>query len=281
MTKNGTRPKRQKIMLVCNARDEKHIREWVAHHLLLGFKWIVIFDHKSIEPIKDVLKGFPPNVYVIPTKLSNRVKITLMNQASNLAKQENADWMIYLDADEYIVLHPTIKSINHLLFYYRHAHSLGINWLMFGSNNLIKDPDDLMLNSYTKSETIVDKHVKSFVRPSEIIGCDNPHYYHIRDKAKYYGSNNSKVLKTPYFNEVNKPFNQVACFIAHYCYQSEETYRLRKCMLPADDTGVVRQVKTDNLSYIHNSHNQIDNLVPSKMYGKKVKEYLNKINYDY
>ena len=34
-------PVRQ-VILFCNARDEKHLREWVAHHLLLGFDKIII-----------------------------------------------------------------------------------------------------------------------------------------------------------------------------------------------------------------------------------------------
>ena len=73
-------------------------------------------------------------------------------------------------------------NVKQFLDNFNRAHSLGINWLMFGSNNLINDPNDLMLNSYTKSEIILNQHVKSFVRPSEIIGCDNPHFYHIKNK---------------------------------------------------------------------------------------------------
>ena len=39
------------VALFTNARNEKHIKEWVAHHLLIGFELIVIFDHKSIKPL--------------------------------------------------------------------------------------------------------------------------------------------------------------------------------------------------------------------------------------
>jgi hypothetical protein len=40
-----------KTMLFTNARDEKNMKEWVAHHLLLGFDLIYIFDHKSKIPL--------------------------------------------------------------------------------------------------------------------------------------------------------------------------------------------------------------------------------------
>ena len=39
------------VYLFTNARDEPNIAEWVAHHLLLGFDRIHIFDHKSVTPI--------------------------------------------------------------------------------------------------------------------------------------------------------------------------------------------------------------------------------------
>ena len=39
----------KKVALFTNARDEKHIKEWAAHHLLIGFEYIFIFDHKSTQ----------------------------------------------------------------------------------------------------------------------------------------------------------------------------------------------------------------------------------------
>ena len=45
------------IVLFTNARDEKNIKEWAIHHLLLGFDYICIFDHKSKIPIKNIFFG--------------------------------------------------------------------------------------------------------------------------------------------------------------------------------------------------------------------------------
>jgi hypothetical protein len=33
----------KKVALFTNARDESHIKEWAAHHLLIGFDYIIIF----------------------------------------------------------------------------------------------------------------------------------------------------------------------------------------------------------------------------------------------
>jgi hypothetical protein len=272
----------KKVMLFCNARDEKHLREWIAHHLILGFDKIVIFDHKSKIPVKDWVGNFPPkNVSVIRTDIEAAVKLPLMNQAAHIAQKEKADWMIYLDADEYLILHYTTSNIRQFLNRYNHAHSVGVNWLMYGSNNLVTDPNDLILTSYTKSEILLDRHVKSFCRPSEITGCDNPHFYHIKNKKNYFGINNVRLTRNPYFNNIKLPFYKAPCYIAHFYNQSEETFRNRRCNLPTDDRGIMRELKSTDISYIHGEYNKIDNIYAAKRYGDKIKKILAKFQYDF
>ena len=165
------------VCVFTNARDEKHIREWAAHHLLIGFDKIIIFDHKSKTPLKEVFKGFDKRVKIIDVSdLNNPIKLNLMGKAIDISNFLKMDWMIYLDADEFIILNK-YKNIKELLSVYNHADSLAINWLMFGSNFLKKDPDGLIIENYTKSELYLDKHVKTFVRPEYVIDVTNPHYF--------------------------------------------------------------------------------------------------------
>ena len=95
----------KKVCLFTNARDEKHIREWAAHHLLIGFDKIIIFDHKSKIPLSKVFENFDKRVKIINVShLNNGIKMILMNKASIIANYLKMDWMIYLDADEFIIL---------------------------------------------------------------------------------------------------------------------------------------------------------------------------------
>ena len=131
------------VALFCNARNEKHIREWAAHHLLIGFNCIIIFDHNSELPLTTVFKNFDKRVAVIrydkPPSQEN-IKINLMNNALQIAKQIKVDWFIYLDADEFIILNNNLVGIKDLLNQYNFADSLALNWLMFGSNNFAHSP---------------------------------------------------------------------------------------------------------------------------------------------
>jgi hypothetical protein len=262
------------VALFANARDEKNIKEWAAHHLLIGFDKIIIFDHKSIVPLKDVFCNFDNRIKIIDAKHYERnVKITLMNVAAKIAKNLKVDWFIYLDADEFLILNDQFIGVKHFLNHYNNAHSLGVNWLYFGSNNHIKDPEGLILENYTKSETNIDQHVKSFVRPYEVVKATNPHYYVIKNPNRMFGMN--KRLTKPFeFNSININYSNhsiVPAYIAHYLYQSEETYIRRKVNLPTDDTGIFRNNDVKN---IHNNSNSHENLFPKNKYSEIVKNFL-------
>lgn len=265
------------VALFCNARDEKHIREWAAHHLLIGFNRIIIFDHNSKVPLSTVFQNFDKRVAIIryntPPSKAN-IKIELMNNALNIAKKMRVDWFIYLDADEFIILNNNLVGVKDLLNRYNFADSLALNWLVFGTNNLKSDPDDLILESYTKSDLKLDKHVKSFVRPSQATYANNPHFYHIKNKSRMCAFNTILNPNKEYyaFNTYPVEYTKVPAFIAHYMYQSEETYINRKINLPQDDTGGNRgKIDTEHLHTIHNSH---ENIFPKLKYAKNVRLFL-------
>ena len=274
----------KKVVLFCNARDEKHIREWATHHLLIGFDTVIIFDHNSIIPISTYFGNFDKRVKIIkyPTPPSqNSIKMTLMNKAIIIARQMKADWFIYLDADEFIILHNTLLGIKDLLNRYYFANSLALNWLMFGSNNLKKNPDGLILDNYTKSNLMLNNQVKSFVRPFQAINASNPHFYHIKNIQKMYALNTFlDHNKEPYYsNTHNIDYTKPLAYIAHHIYQSEETYINRKIKLFRDDTGAKRD--EISMDHIHSLHNDIDNTYPQSKYATNIKNFLQQYGHQF
>jgi hypothetical protein len=265
----------KKVVLFCNARDELHIKEWAAHHLLIGFTNIIIFDHNSKVPLTNIFQDFDKRVTVIryntsPSKYN--VKIDLMNIALKIAKKMRADWFIYLDADEFIILNNNLIGIKHLLNKYFFADSLALNWLMFGTNNLKTEPNGLILENYTKSDLILDKHVKSFVRPFQATHVGSPHFYQMNNKERMYSLNN-KLVEPYFYNTKTVEYYKVPAFIAHYVYQSEETYINRKINLPRDDNGEYRD--KINIENLHTIYNSFENTFPKLKYAKNVLHFLN------
>jgi len=271
----------KKVILFTNARDEINIVEWASHHLLIGFDNIIIFDHKSKIPLTTVFKNFDSRVTIIDVSnlTTSAVKLTLMNKAAAMAKLMGSDFMLYLDADEFLILNEPFIGVKHFLNSYPSSHSIGVNWLMFGSNNLIKEPTDGILKSYTKSNYLLNQHVKSFVRPQEIIRATSPHFYNIRNSSRMVGVGGRQIIGNKAFNRnYIIPFVNARAYIAHYVNQSEETFIRRKCLLPADDTGKfrneMRTQKTPHVAHIHSEYNDIDNLYPTRKYSDNIKLFM-------
>lgn len=264
-----------KVGLFCNARDEKNMKEWATHHLLIGFDIIIIFDHLSEQPLSREFLKFDPRVVIIRLDVNMLdIKTYLNNRATSIAKQYNMDWFLYLDADEFLILNHIanvrFKNIKHFLKTYSYADSIGINWVMFGSNYLVKEPTSgLLIENYNRSSLLLDKHVKSIVRTNKVKNADNPHYYHLFCSEKMMGVDLKKMSPPFCFNPLNMSFHEAPVYIAHYVYQSEESYFKRKIRLIADN-GTIRE----NLGIkIHELYNDVVNEQPQK-YVNDIKMFI-------
>lgn len=277
-----------KTILFMNARDEINLVEWTLHHLLLGFDYIYIFDHKSIIPISHTLQKFNSRV-IIERREDDALKLKsiFITDAIKIAQDMNIDWMLYLDADEYVILNEDDNidtyNINDFLSKYHLFDSIYINWCMFGSNNIDITYSTTLLDTYTKSDDKFDKHIKSFVRPSKIAPNLKlySHSYDLIDN--HYRCNiNYDIIpidNLPCFNHLHisqhplstptssNSINNV--YIAHYYIQSLESYLKRKINRNRDDlTNSNNRHSIINVEHygIHNIYNNIENLVPYNKY---------------
>lgn len=258
-----------KIILFTNARDEKNINEWISHHFLLGFDKIFIFDHLSIIPIN--VPRFNGKLTVCRVNESkNNIKLDFMNRALNVALKNNADWMLYLDADEYLCIN-NYNNVKSFLNDFKEADTIGVNWLMFGSNNHITQPNGLLVENFTKSDARLDQHVKSFVRPECVMRIVNPHYYIIKNKSRCYNAFGFKMNNGP-FNAMPMPFFKSPIYIAHYYVQSEDEYKKRKGRIMDDGSRPVIPSSEE----IHAMYNNIDNHQLNCKYSNNIKLFMEK-----
>ena len=257
-------PKQKKTILFTNARDEPHLKEWCKFHLLLGFDCIYIFDHLSEPSISHQLFDFDPRICIFRINLSSsKVKLKCINYAIEFSKAINPDWMLYLDADEFLVLNEHTSVQDFLNSFPPTADLIGVNWLMFGTNNLIKQPESI-ISHFTKSDLKLNQHIKSFVRPNKIINFPNPHTYFVNGTA--YNVKKEIIGITP-FVHLNTEYYNVSAYIAHYIYQSEEMYIFRKISKP-DDLGGIRTFDPN----IHTYYNEVENLSVKEKYSGRLKD---------
>lgn len=261
------------VMLFTNARDEPNIAEWIAHHLLLGFDKIVVFDHLSIEPIETKLNtNFDNKVQVLRKTGTGNIKQTFGKEALEIALRFKASWMLYLDSDEFLNLNK-YSNVKQLLAQFKFADALAINWLMFGSSNNKTQPKGLITENFIMSDKFLNSHVKTFVRPDRVIHTDylNPHFYIISNPNRFFAATGNRMMLGP-FNNIRRIFTKTAAYIAHYYVQSEEEYIRRKCRNMDDGTGARSKKFNFNL------HNQVINNQLQYKYSQKTKAFLQKYN---
>jgi len=270
------------IVLFTNARDETNLAEWVAHHLLLGFDKIVIFDHLSKTPISNQLSShmqknplFKNSVSIIPVKGSGDIKSVLGNRAIRIARYMNASWMLYLDADEFLCINMLTKdktpvTVKQLLSQWHFADAVSVNWLIFGTNGHKTQPSGLLMENFTKSEMYLDNHVKTFVRPTATKYVKDPHTYKLYNSVRYFAVDGKPKLETP-FHYIKKIFTQVPAYIAHYYIQSEAEFKRRKCR--AMDNGSPAFSSQIDPSFFLTGNAVVNNKL-SCLYATRIKECL-------
>jgi len=269
-----------KTILFTNARDETNILEWTIHHLNLKFDTIYIYDHISKIKIKSIIEKcrFTKKANVIVDELNtNKInKKILLNKALKYSKNHNYEWMLYLDADEFLIL-PNDENIIKFIKKYIDYQQICINWLIFGSNYLENAPNGTILENYTRCDNILNRHVKPIIKVTKSIEYINPHIckslnpkliidvnYNNLDENNLHFSN----LEYDKISNINK----LNAYIAHYQFQSYETYIKRKIFRNRDDGGG----KWDNYDRItlHSISNNTHNFFPKNKYNNNNKKYL-------
>lgn len=264
-----------KVFLFMNARDEPNLAEWIAHHFLLGFSRIFIFDHLSIVPIDIQLadkfhtEKLSKSLKIIRSDGTGNVKRKFMQLAIQIAQRKAADWMLYLDADEFLYLRD-FSNVKEMLSAFNYADSLGINWVMFGTSGYTTQPTQfpVLTKNFIHSDAMLNKHVKAFVRPSKIISIHDPHSYYLKHPERYYALTGNRMPIGP-FNEVNIHFENAPGFIAHYYIQSESEFQRRKGRLMDDGTGLKNTIRQN----IHTIHNEKRNTLLRDKYSHKIEYY--------
>ena len=182
-------------LVAIGRRENQYAREWVSHHLALGFDHIYIYDnnHKGEEHFETVLNDFVAENHVTIIDYRNREKA--QRSAYNDAYQRLSaeyDWIAFFDFDEFLFLHTktagdapaTVKTF--LASLPRMADCVLINWQCYGDSEKVRNSPRPVLERFTKplprnlkvqyQNHAENEHVKCIVRGGlEEVTFRNPH----------------------------------------------------------------------------------------------------------
>lgn len=142
--------------------------------------------------------------------------------------KHQTEWMAIIDLDEYIV--PVEKdTIPEFLKDYEKYCGVGINWVMFDSNGheTMQDRNGgLITTSFTRVtkdyNTRENRHIKSILKPGEVISIINPHYAIYRNHKHTVSENVEKIDRF-----LSKYHSSNKIRINHYYTKSLEEYKKR------------------------------------------------------
>ena len=261
-----------KVYAFVNARDEPNIAEWVAHHILLGFDKVIVYDHLSVEPIAQKLgTTFNGRLLVQRVDGVGNIKMSLMERAVRTAVNDRADWIIYLDADEFLLLNRPFSNVKDFLAKFSEADSIGINWLMFGTSGYVKQPKGLLTENFVRSDLFLNQHVKTFVRPEVVRTVAGPHHYTVMNLNRCFSAYGTKMRNGPFYPIPRAFFLRAPAYIAHFYTQSEEEHRRRKGRALDDGSSN----KTGLLPEVHKAYNDALNGQLRFKYSDRIRNYLN------
>lgn len=265
-------------ILSTNVRDEKNIIEWIIYHLLIGFDRILIIDHKSKTPIKNLVNNynFRNKVDVIESNKDGAVKIYFLNNIVIPYMKKNCNkYFIHLDGDEYLNLNSKYKNIDNFVNSFDSKNSIAINWLMFGSNNLEENNTNFILDKYIKCSKNIHNNFKGLINVNHINNNNyiNPHYIgnlnytNVFNKTVYVNKNDIPIDKFNELYDKDKKIAEYKAVINHYYVQSRQDLLDRKINRNRDDINQPRQY---NIEKMLNISNDI-------IYDNLYREYFDKI----
>lgn len=216
-----------KYLLSTNVKDEHNIQEWIHYHLLLGFDSILVWDDFSQTPIQ-----YPDERVHVLRKHSKKVDYITDSVAH--AKRRGFEWIIHLDADEYLYLG---KDVHLRQFFRDHIHhdimAVFFPWLLFGSNQInVLEPKGSCLKPFVRCSNKTHKYIKTFARVEMINGVRSPHEYLYSQQQTpqntVYAPSKPLRQYSPVQTREVQPISPNRCFIAHYRFQSWDLFCHRK-----------------------------------------------------
>lgn len=203
--------------------ETRYLREWVAHHYLIGFERFIIYDNESDEPVALTLKDYVEKgiVEVVPWPGKNAqlpAYADCMNRWHGKVR-----WVAFFDLDEFLILKKH-KDARLLLPNFENFGALAVNWAVFGSSGHIHRPDGLILEQFTQvlPDDIARYHIKSIVRLETSRGMFDPHL------ALFYdGFHTVNEHGLPVVSAI-APYSVDTVQLNHYFFKSQQDYAAKQ-----------------------------------------------------
>ncbi|MEO1000828.1 MAG: glycosyltransferase family 2 protein [Pseudomonadota bacterium] len=163
-------------VLVASMRDEAiFLLEWLAFHRLVGFNEVMLFTNDcsdGTDAMADrlqalgLLRHFPN-----PVEGQQRPQGRALSRIRKERMLDGADWVMGLDADEFLNIHAGAGTLDDLTAAVPEADAFFLNWRHYGDPDRIAWEPGLVLSQFTRASRPRDPQnssVKTLFRRPEV-----------------------------------------------------------------------------------------------------------------
>ncbi len=168
-----------RILLVATMRNEgPYIPEWLAYHRSIGFTDIVVCtnDCEDGSPaLLDRLHALGLLTHCPHTVAEgDKPQLSAYARAETLPEVETADWIMVLDADEFLNVHVGAGRVTDLIQAATGATAILVNWRIFGSSGHRMWSPDFVTERFTRAAPLwhgVNRPYKTLFTKAEVYHC--------------------------------------------------------------------------------------------------------------
>lgn len=215
--------------------EAPYLEEWLDFHIKQGVEMFYLFDNESTDNTKKVLEPYSDYITYkfVP---GNAVQFPTINTFIEEHRTDSR-WVAFIDADEFLFSpkEEDLKELISIAFDKRVISGIAAHWLLFGSNGHLKYTDDPVTRRFTKREGVVNPHVKSIMKMSDVHRLNGN--VHCFTAALNIVDEKLNILPNQYAQHT--PATADILRVNHYVTKSKEECDIRRA-LPRADTGELR-----------------------------------------
>ena len=151
--------------LVTTVRNEgPYLWEWVAHHRMIGFDNIIVFQNDSDDGTDAILRLMQAQGlvrYFYNRAGPGKHQINAYFRAARREEYLAADYVMALDLDEFLIVHAGAGHLQDFMAAVPEFDCAHINWRIFGCGGHATMPRGLVTESFLKAEyaqKVVSRH---------------------------------------------------------------------------------------------------------------------------
>jgi hypothetical protein len=200
--------------------EDPFVREWIAHHRLLGVDHFYLYDNDPRLPLQELLSAWADFVTVIAWGEEHDCKQLAAYRHFIDAYGERTQWVLFLDGDEFIALYRH-RSLGEFLHHFRHYDAVSLNWMVFGHDGHYHDPVDLVTASLQRRRRTPAAAWKTLTRIDAIESIEGFHECVLKPGRRWVDANKLPALELLY------PGKTRVASVHHYQCRSYERWIAR------------------------------------------------------